>query len=44
VWLTLDLGITSIRLSTVLLFDAGVYAAVWGAFCLYLLALLGEHK
>jgi multicomponent Na+:H+ antiporter subunit B len=42
VWWSLDLGFTKLKLSTVLVFDLGVYAAVWGAFSLYLLALLDE--
>jgi multicomponent Na+:H+ antiporter subunit B len=42
-WWTVDLGFTSLKLSTVLVFDVGVYAAVWGAFTLYLLALLNDE-
>jgi multicomponent Na+:H+ antiporter subunit B len=34
----------SVKLSTVLLFDLGVYAAVWGAFTIYLFALLGDGE
>jgi multicomponent Na+:H+ antiporter subunit B len=30
-WATLPLGVADVPLSTVLLFDAGVFAAVWGA-------------
>jgi len=37
-----DLG--PVKLSTVLLFDLGVYAAVWGAFTSYLFALLDEGE
>ena len=33
-----------IKLSTVLLFDLGVYATVWGAFTVYLFALLGDGE
>jgi multicomponent Na+:H+ antiporter subunit B len=33
-----------IKLSTVLLFDLGVYAAVWGAFASYLFALLDDGE
>jgi multicomponent Na+:H+ antiporter subunit B len=33
-----------IKLSTVLLFDVGVYAAVWGAFTSYLFALLDDGE
>ena len=42
-WWTLELGNNALKLSTVLLFDAGVYAAVWGAFATYLFALLDDH-
>jgi len=34
----------SVKLSTVLLFDLGVYAAVWGAFTIYLFALLNDGE
>ena len=34
----------SVKLSTVLLFDLGVYAAVWGAFTSYLFALLDDGE
>lgn len=30
-WTTLPLGVTELSLSTVLLFDVGVYGTVWGA-------------
>ncbi len=43
-WWTLDLGFASIKLSTVLLFDLGVFAAVWGAFAAYLFALIEEAE
>ena len=33
-----------IKLSTVLLFDLGVYATVWGAFTIYLFALLDDGE
>ena len=33
-----------IKLSTVLLFDLGVYATVWGAFTVYLFALLDDGE
>ncbi|MCU0976124.1 MAG: hypothetical protein MUC71_07395 [Steroidobacteraceae bacterium] len=39
-WWTLDLGITEVKLSTVLLFDLGVYLGVWGALAGYAIALL----
>jgi multicomponent Na+:H+ antiporter subunit B len=42
-WWSLAPGDNAIKLSTVILFDAGVYAAVWGAFAAYLFALLDEH-
>lgn len=42
-WWTLELGSNALKLSTVILFDAGVYAAVWGAFATYLFALLDDH-
>jgi multicomponent Na+:H+ antiporter subunit B len=42
-WWTLAPGENALKLSTVILFDAGVYAAVWGAFSTYLFALLDEH-
>ena len=37
-----DLG--PVKLSTVLLFDLGVYAAVWGAFTCYLFPLLDDGE
>ena len=45
-WLTFDLAGASIPLSTVLLFDLGVYLAVWGAlggYCLELVASIEEE-
>lgn len=39
-WVTLPLGFTSLPLSTVLLFDLGVYLAVWGTLGGYCLGLL----
>jgi multicomponent Na+:H+ antiporter subunit B len=44
-WFTLPLGVTELPLSTVMLFDLGVYLAVWGAlggYCLALIASLEE--
>lgn len=41
-WVTVPLGITELPLSTVILFDLGVYLAVWGAFGGYCLALLAS--
>lgn len=39
-WGSLNLGPTELTLSTVLLFDIGVYLCVWGALAGYALALL----
>jgi multicomponent Na+:H+ antiporter subunit B len=39
-WATLPLGITALKVSTVLVFDLGVYLCVWGALAGYALALL----
>jgi multicomponent Na+:H+ antiporter subunit B len=39
-WSTLDLGFTSLKVSTVLVFDLGVYLCVWGALGGYALALV----
>jgi len=39
-WWTLDLGPTSVKLSTVLVFDIGVALGVWGALAGYALGLL----
>lgn len=39
-WATLPLGVTDLKLSTVLLFDLGVYLCVWGSLAGYALALL----
>jgi multicomponent Na+:H+ antiporter subunit B len=41
-WFSLPLGVIEIPLSTVLLFDLGVYLCVWGAIGGYCLALVGE--
>jgi multicomponent Na+:H+ antiporter subunit B len=46
-WATLGLGITDLKVSTVLIFDLGVYLCVWGALAGYALALLAlddEHE
>jgi multicomponent Na+:H+ antiporter subunit B len=40
-WGSLELGFTQIKLSTVLVFDLGVYLCVWGALAGYALALIG---
>lgn len=39
-WLSLPLGFAELPLSTVLLFDAGVFLTVWGTLSGYMLALL----
>jgi multicomponent Na+:H+ antiporter subunit B len=39
-WATLPLGVTELKVSTVLVFDLGVYLCVWGALAGYALALL----
>jgi multicomponent Na+:H+ antiporter subunit B len=39
-WITLPLGFTDLPLSTVMLFDLGVYLCVWGALGGYCLALV----
>lgn len=39
-WFTLPLGFTDFKLSTVLLFDLGVYLAVWGSLSGYAMSLL----
>lgn len=41
VWASVPLGFTELNISTVLLFDIGVYLCVWGALAGYALALLG---
>ena len=40
-WGSLDLFVTSVKVSTVMLFDLGVYLCVWGGLSGYALALLG---
>jgi multisubunit Na+/H+ antiporter MnhB subunit len=42
-WWHIEAGFISLKLSTVLIFDLGVFAAVWGSFTLYLLALLSNN-
>jgi multicomponent Na+:H+ antiporter subunit B len=39
-WATVPLGFTKLKVSTVLIFDLGVYLCVWGALAGYALALL----
>lgn len=39
-WGTLPLGLTDLKLSTVLVFDVGVYLCVWGSLAGYSLTLL----
>lgn len=43
-WGTLALGFTELKLSTVLLFDLGVFLCVWGALGGYALALLDQEQ
>ena len=42
-WWSIAFAGTALKLSTVLLFDLGVYGAVWGAFAAYLFALLDDR-
>jgi multicomponent Na+:H+ antiporter subunit B len=45
-WVTLSLGFFEVPLSTVMLFDLGVYLAVWGAiggYCLILVQAIEEE-
>ena len=42
-WWSIEVGNSLFKLSTVLVFDAGVFAAVWGAFATYLFALLDDQ-
>jgi multicomponent Na+:H+ antiporter subunit B len=43
-WTTLSLGVADLPLSTVMLFDLGVYLCVWGAIGGYCLELLDAHE
>ena len=43
-WWTVPVGGAAFKLSTVLLFDLGVFFAVWGALAAYVLALLDEGE
>jgi multicomponent Na+:H+ antiporter subunit B len=46
-WINVPLGVTALPLSTVMLFDLGVYCAVWGAvggYCLELLTADEDHS
>lgn len=43
-WISVPLGVTALPLSTVMLFDLGVYCAVWGAVGGYCLELLGVDE
>ena len=46
-WFNVPLAVTELPLSTVIVFDLGVYLAVWGAvggFCLSLLAMVEEQE
>lgn len=42
-WATVPLGLTDLKVSTVLIFDLGVFCAVWGALSGFVLALLAAH-
>lgn len=43
-WWELDLGLMQIKLSTVMLFDVGVFCAVWGTLTAYILGLLPADR
>lgn len=43
-WAQLPLGLATLPVSTVLLFDLGIYLAVWGALAGYALALLAVDE
>ena len=43
-WWRVEFAHTSLKLSTVIIFDLGVYGAVWGAFASYLFALLDDSE
>jgi len=43
-WVTVPLGFTALPVSTVLLFDLGVYLCVWGALGGYAIALLDSDE
>jgi multicomponent Na+:H+ antiporter subunit B len=43
-WGALPLGFTELKISTVLVFDLGVYLSVWGALSGYTLALLAANE
>ncbi len=46
-WAEVPLGVTTIDVSTVLVFDVGVYLAVWGAlggFAAHMISLAGEEQ
>ena len=43
-WATIPLGFTELKVSTVYLFDLGVYLAVWGGLGGYVLYLLGGER
>ena len=42
-WWSIEVGNNVFKLSTVIVFDIGVFAAVWGAFATYLFALLDDQ-
>lgn len=43
-WVTLNIGSLEVPLSSVMLFDLGVYLCVWGALGGYCLLLIGDHE
>ena len=43
-WATLPLIVTDLKVSTVLIFDLGVYLCVWGSLAGYALALLAVDE
>lgn len=43
-WASVPLGFTDLKVSTVLIFDLGVYLCVWGALAGYALALLAMDE
>jgi len=44
IWGYIPLGFTELKVSTVIIFDLGVYLTVWGALAGYALALLGVDE
>jgi len=44
IWGSIPLGFTDLKVSTVIIFDLGVYLTVWGALAGYTVALLGAGE